>query len=158
MAMSMDVKLPKSVAPRFPDRCVRCLMEGPRRVIRLASQSIVWWTWFIGSRRFRVDVPCCDSCHIKIRSQRWLRAGITTAVALAAGYFGFEYIADLARPLRRWAFMGLALLALSPIIGWEVFFPPPVDITAGADTVDYEFKDKRYALEFALLNGTKVQE
>lgn len=48
--------------------------------------------------------------------------------------------------------MGLALVCLLPQIIVEVFFAKPFDITAYADSVDYEFTSKDYAVEFATLN------
>jgi hypothetical protein len=35
---------------------------------------------------------------------------------------------------------------------FEVFFAKPFDLTAYADSVDYEFTSKDYAVEFAALN------
>ena len=49
--------------------------------------------------------------------------------------------------------MGLALVCLLPQIIFEVLFAKPFDITAYADSVDYEFTSKDYAVDFALLNS-----
>lgn len=54
--------------------------------------------------------------------------------------------------LEGWLMMGTALVCLLPWYLWEIFFPPPFDMTAYADSVDYEFRDAEYAEEFALLN------
>ena len=48
--------------------------------------------------------------------------------------------------------MGLALVCLLPQFIFEVFFAKPFDITAYADSVDYEFTSKEYAVDFAMLN------
>ena len=48
--------------------------------------------------------------------------------------------------------MGLALVCLLPQFIVEVFFAKPFDLTAYADSVDYEFTSKEYAVEFAMLN------
>jgi hypothetical protein len=46
-----------------------------------------------------------------------------------------------------------------PYFLWETLFPRPVDLTAFAETVDYEFLDESYALEFAALNrGMRGEE
>ena len=47
---------------------------------------------------------------------------------------------------------GLALVCLLPQFMFEVFFAKPFDMTAYADSVDYEFTSKDHAVEFATLN------
>jgi hypothetical protein len=50
--------------------------------------------------------------------------------------------------------MGIALICLVPWLAWETVFPPPIDLTAFSETVDYEFRDPEYAEEFMELNHT----
>ncbi|MBL8794316.1 MAG: hypothetical protein JNM56_10460 [Planctomycetia bacterium] len=47
-------------------------------------------------------------------------------------------------------------MAVSPWFLWQLFFPPPLDLTVYTDTVDYEFKDEEYAAEFAALNAPRI--
>ena len=58
----------------------------------------------------------------------------------------------VARPLRKWVAMILILVCLAPYFFWEILWPPAIDITAYKDSVDYEFRDFNYAMEFAELN------
>jgi hypothetical protein len=68
-------------------------------------------------------------------------------------YFVWPYLDDfVARPLRKWVAMGLILICLMPYFLWETIYPPAIDITAFANSVDYEFKNELYAYEFAQLN------
>ena len=48
--------------------------------------------------------------------------------------------------------MGLALVCYLPQFIFEVFFAKPFDTTAYADSVDYAFTSKDYAVEFTTLN------
>lgn len=48
--------------------------------------------------------------------------------------------------------MGLAFTCLIPQIIFEIFFAKPFEVTAFADSVDYEFISKDYAYDFAMLN------
>jgi len=54
--------------------------------------------------------------------------------------------------LKPWLALGIALVCMLPCFSWEVFSPRPIDLTAFRETVDYEFRDARYAEEFAALN------
>ena len=48
--------------------------------------------------------------------------------------------------------MVLAVICLLPQIIFEVFFAAPFDVTAYAESVDYEFTSQSYAEDFAKLN------
>ena len=48
--------------------------------------------------------------------------------------------------------MAIALVCLLPQFILEVFFAKPFDVTAFADSIDYEFTSKEYAIDFAMLN------
>jgi hypothetical protein len=70
-------------------------------------------------------------------------AGLLVARELLGSYEG---------PLRKWIAVGIALLCMTPLLLWQLFFPPPLDLTATSSTVEYEFRDRDYAAEFARLN------
>jgi hypothetical protein len=48
--------------------------------------------------------------------------------------------------------MALGLICLLPQVIFEVFYAKPFDVTAFAESVDYEFTSKDYAIDFAVLN------
>ena len=60
-------------------------------------------------------------------------------------------------PLKKWLAMGLALACLAPVFLWEALRPAAIDLTAYADSVDYEFRDADYAHEFAALDNAEVK-
>lgn len=59
---------------------------------------------------------------------------------------------------RQYVGVALACLVLLPYFVWEALFPPPFDITAYSDRIEYEFKDPVYAAEFAELNMNELIE
>jgi hypothetical protein len=86
--------------------------------------------------------------------QRWLRFFISLLfIAVGIGIALF-LLGSIRSPLKRWLAMSIALISLLPWIAWETVFPPPIDLTAFSDTVDYEFRDPEYAEEFMELNPT----
>jgi hypothetical protein len=152
------VNLPKAQKPVFPNRCVACGAHAPGATYRAGTNAIGWWTvalWTFG-RRFTAEVPACEPCLARMRRQRWVQLavnvvaiviGVTVAGALLQWYEG---------PLKRWLMMGVALVCLLPVFVWEELVPRPFDLTAYSNTVDYEFRDSDYAIEFALLNDPAV--
>lgn len=104
-------------------------------------------------RGFVTHAPACSGCGWRIRIQRTGGFFLTLAIGTAVMFLVWPYLDDfVARSLRKWVAMGLALASISPYIFWETFFPPSIDITAFSDSVEYEFRDSDYAHEFAALN------
>jgi len=160
MPISTDVNLPKSQLPFFPDRCVACGADAPDASYRVGTNAIGWWTlafWSFG-RRFRVDVPACDSCRDRMCRAWWLRLAVNAVVVAIGVGLALYLLRWYQGPFKRWFALGIALICLLPVILWEVFFPRPIDLTAYADTVDYEFRDPEYAEEFAELNLPSREE
>ena len=88
------------------------------------------------------------------RGALWFRWLLTIAL-IGAATFLIGPVLDqvpIQRHLRTWALAGAVLLALMPYFIWESIFPPPLDLTAYTDVVEYEFRDREYADEFATLN------
>lgn len=156
MAFSTDVNLPRKHAATFPPRCIRCNSDPGGKTLRIWTHSVGWWTalfWMFGSP-FSVHIPACSRCALRIRIQRVGSTIVILAIASFIIFLVWPYVDDLvARSLRKWVVMALALLAISPWFLWEVFFPPSIDITAYSDSVDYEFRDSKYASDFASMNA-----
>ena len=155
MPLSTDVNLPKSHPARFPDRCIVCGTDSPGSTMRVLTNSIGWWTWlfwFFG-KPFCVRVPACNGCGRRLHLVRIFAFLIMVAIAyLSVKIFWPLVPADIPRAIRKLIFLGLFFLCASPILILQVFFPPPFDITAYKDSVDYEFRDEELAFEFAELN------
>jgi hypothetical protein len=154
MALSTDVNLPKSHRPVFPARCVVCGQEQPGNTVRVSTHTLGWWSlalWVHGPRFF-VDAPACEWCRRGLRRQLWVRWIISLGFALFGVAVAMWILRSPRGPLRRWLAVGIALACMSPWFLWEILFPPPLDITAYSDTVDYEFRDAQYAADFTELN------
>jgi hypothetical protein len=48
--------------------------------------------------------------------------------------------------------MGTALVIMIPYLLWDAYRPPAFRMSVHSDRVEYEFRSKEYALEFAQLN------
>ncbi len=51
----------------------------------------------------------------------------------------------------------MLVAAMIGLVAWERFHPSEFKIDVGLVNVDYEFRDRQYAEEFAELNGLKFQ-
>jgi hypothetical protein len=155
MAKSIEVSLPRSHPARFPDRCVVCDCPAPDSHVRIVTGSIGWWTWLLWSfgKAFAVKAPACSRCAWRLHIVRFASLLATIAAAAAALWFIWPHFKDsIPRHLQKWAMMALAVVCILPQIIFEVFVAAPFDLTADADSVDYEFTSESYATEFAMLN------
>ncbi|XZE45820.1 hypothetical protein SH467x_001077 [Pirellulaceae bacterium SH467] len=155
MAESTDINLPRSHAARFPARCVVCNGDAPKSHVRLMTGTLGWWTWLLWwwGKPFVAKAPACTACAWKLHGLRFASLALAISITVAALWLIWPYFKDsVPHSFRNWAMMGLAILCLLPQIIFEVFFAKPFDITAYADSVDYEFTSKDYAVDFATLN------
>ena len=155
MPLSTDVNLPKDHAARFPDRCVVCGGGSPASTVRLVTGTIGWWTWllWIFGKPFTVRAPACKFCAWRLHLQRFLGFLGTIVLLVVVFLLLWPLVSDyLPRTGRRWFMMIFGVVCLIPYCLVEAFFPKPFDITAFRDSVDYEFRDKVMAYEFAQLN------
>jgi hypothetical protein len=103
-----------------------------------------------------VHVPACPSCGWKIHAHAWWRWVITVLVIVVVVWLGSDLVAWMPRPIRKWALLGAAILALLPWFAWQLCFPLQFEMTVSAHEVTYQFRDKRYAAQFAMLNYADV--
>ena len=155
MAMSTDINLPRYHIARFPDRCVVCGGSSPTSHVRLVTGTLGWWTWTFWwfGRPFSVKAPACPSCAWKLHGMRFLSLLVTMGIAVVVAWFIWPHFKEsVPSGLQRWAKLGLALACLMPLLLFEVYFPKPFDVTAYAESVDYEFKSIDYAFDFVTHN------
>jgi hypothetical protein len=132
-----------------------CDSETPGSHVRLITGSIGWWTWLLWwhGKPFMVKAPACSRCAWKLHGLRFLSLAVMIVLASIALSVIWPHIKDsVPRGLRRWAMLGVMLVCVMPQFIFEVFFAKPFGVTAFADSVDYEFTRREYAIEFALLN------
>lgn len=161
MPMSTDVKLPKTIVPDWPDRCVCCGKERPGDTLTVKTRTVGLMTLFFWwSGKFHKTVaPACRECRADFRKSRLLSQFvmlliILVGVALAIWLLGFYYDG----PGKKWIVMAIVIGCATPYILLQVAFPPVFDVTVFSKTVSYEFRDSAYAYEFAALNpGAEVE-
>lgn len=155
-AMVSTVRLPKTKAPDFPKLCVACNAVAPRASVRMFTSAIGWWTaLFAFGAIHRVDIPACQVCARRLWWTRLFRF-LVTVLCISVGVGIADHLTRGMR-WRKLICLGGALLALLPWLVWQAIFPAAVDMTAYEKTIDYEFRDRDYAEEFAALNGGKVE-
>lgn len=155
MAESTDVNLPRSHVAQFPNRCVVCGHDDPQSHVRLITGTLGWWTWLLWwfGKPFVVKAPACTGCAWKLHGLRFISLIATISITVVVLWLVWPQLKDSVPPgVHKWAMMGLALVCLLPQVVFEVFYAKPFDITAYAESVDYEFTSKDYAIDFAMLN------
>jgi hypothetical protein len=155
VALSIDVNLPRSHAARFPNRCVVCAESAPDSHVRVITGSIGWWTWLLWwwGTPVSIKAPACKRCAWKLQGLRVLSWLVSIALCFIAWKWVWpSFKLWVPAGVQRWGMMGLGLTCLLPQILYEILYPRPFDVTAWAESVDYEFKSQEYAVDFALLN------
>lgn len=154
MPLSTDVKLPRDYQPQFAEECIRCSGETFRNSMKFSTRNIGWHNllWFLPGSKASVVVPACEGCAFRMRVQKWGSAFMTLFLIAACIVFVFPHMEAIARPWRRWAMIGVGLLCISPVIVWEIFWPPTFDITSTKKSISYEFKNRNQAFDFAERN------
>lgn len=155
MTVSTDVNLPYVHAAQFPDTCVVCNKHAPGSHVRLMTNSIGWWSWFLFllGRFVVVKAPACRWCAWKLHALRFLSLVVVIIVsAIVIIWVGPMMNEFVPRHLRKYAQLLLVLICLSPYFLFQIYYAAPFDITAYTDSIDYEFSNSHYAFEFAILN------
>lgn len=161
MPLSTDVKLPKQVTPRWPDRCVACGRASPGASARLVDRSTTWWTTVTlqFGKRLAVHAPACAGCARRLEWRQRLDFLAMVATVGAGLWVGASKVAPRL-PGWPWSLVvgACALLAYLPVVVVRVAVSPPrFGITAWGDAIDYEFLDEGYARDFAALNGGQAR-
>jgi fatty acid desaturase len=153
MPLNVDVNLPKSYTPVYPDRCVICGKASPGDTYRVTTRAIGSGTAVTtAGPKFTAEAPACPGCRDRMRRRVWSRIAANVLVILAGLAVGWRVLQGVHTSFANVILAAIVLVCLVPLIAWRVYFPLPFDITAFSDTVDYEFSDRAYAQEFAALN------
>ena len=158
--MSVDVNLPRDYKPNWPDRCVVCRAEGPGHRTKIWTFAIGWWTIVLLTfgAIFVARVPACPACAKKLHTQRLIRLVVCIFFCVAGVAFAIWLLGNYTGPFRHYLAVGIALVGISPFILYEIVVPLAFDMTCFRKTVDYEFKDEMYALEFEMLNHPNITD
>ncbi len=146
------VVLPRGEEAVFPDRCVVCHAEHPGTYTRVIARNnlngrMLWLGWF------SVRIPCCGSCAVRLQLWRVWDFCRTLVIGAASLAFGIIYLlprlGDVATGLTVLGLCGVGFLA---VFIWNRFFPPAFNIDVRQTHVEYEFRDRSLAREFAEVN------
>ncbi len=153
MPFNIDVTLPKSCTPRFPDRCAICGKPSPGDTYRVTTRTInSGASATTAGPKFSAEAPACRLCRDQMRRHIWGRIAANVVFILGGLGVGIRVISGHHTAFANVILFVICLLCLAPLIAWRMYHPLPFDITAYPDTVDYEFHDRAYAQEFAALN------
>jgi hypothetical protein len=158
--MSYDIKLPLGMVPTFPDSCINCGCEAPGAFLEYDTNAIGWWTIVFISfgKKHRILVPACSSCKRQLRRNRLLRLSLALVLLGIGSLLAIHLLHNYHGPFKTHIAILIALPFLAPYIAWELKYPPPFDLTAYSETIDYEFRDAGYASEFAMLNDASLSQ
>lgn len=160
--MGSKISLKKNVPPRFPRLCVVC--EGkPDRTAAICHNtlpSIIRFLWvfsfLFGNHWTRV--PVCRKCKPRLLFQRWSRSIVLMVLVIAVGLWVYWLTRDLPEIWMQGSLLAAACVVVVGFAIFETFFPQYIDTTPTGDLIDYEFRSASYAMEFAEINGSQVQE
>ncbi|MGQ0627474.1 MAG: hypothetical protein ACT4PL_05160 [Phycisphaerales bacterium] len=152
MAMSIDVRLPRDQVPLFPSRCVRCGKEDPDYAFRLKLEPI------LAAELTRpkgvpnaYEAPACRGCARWMKVQAAVRMiGYLLFLVLGCVVY-FWLVAPIIGHSKLYLILFLCVSSI-PCLAYTMFRPRPLVTTEMRSGVDYEFADREYALEFAVLN------
>jgi hypothetical protein len=154
------VVLPRRTAARFPDRCVLCGKDRPGSSTRVVARDGLAGRR-LASGWFAVRVPCCLACGWRLQLGR-LGGGLRT---LAVGFGGIALAGvGLHRAFGLDGFVlglssfGITLAFLVVLVLWEQAHPPAFALDVHRDTVEYEFRSRDRARDFAAINGVGLED
>jgi hypothetical protein len=167
MAESFQVCLNINSKIVFPQKCVVCKKTCYDYLSIRGNPDInFWfggWKWLLRLTK-KIDVCCHQACGKKIKISLLRRNYLlfivaASALAITIYLFGIGYQRSLGELIfSRFFLILLAFLLLMLPLIWQDRHPAIFEFVLNDDTIEFTFKDREYAKEFALLNKTKIKE
>ncbi len=153
MPLSTEIKLPKSVTPVFPRRCVFSGIENPDTVAVLIPTST-----FATFGLLLYPLLCLFGCRpvrMPIMRQYWLsfyvqqiaRDLVAFALPTLMPCFAHFYYQSME------SIYGGFILGICTWVGLEMYYPRSISVTKNKLFIDYSFASNPYAKEFRVLNA-----
>lgn len=164
MSLPAEVRLPRDARPQFPARCVVCDRVQPDHQLRLSGRELGWLTLLsVPGAKYQVKVPACKACSKSQRTRNTFFEILAFVVVIVIAFFiqkNFPAIRDLpgGSILRHLIALLIAIILLSPMVWWWITRSIAIDITVLRKHVDFSFRCRKYAEDFAHANGTTVRE
>lgn len=146
-----SVSLRRHEKPRFPKGCVVCGMDHPDEKIGVSDFAISWFSFVsdIPDDWGSVRVPIHKRCKWGFRIRRW---GGRIIYTVLAGIFLWQIVpwveSLVGERIPRIARKVIFAVSIVPVVFIESFFPPAFDVTFFEDSVEFDFLDPHYCLEF----------
>lgn len=154
--MAYDVAVPRSLPPKFPDRCVLCGADNPGKLARFHAGAgygaFFFVAWFESGKK-SIMAPACGSCAVGSLNRSLLRFAFSVSCALLAAWLLFWGLKI--RGLVKIKALGVFFAAVIPVVVWDWLFPPRFSVSfdeEGHKTICH-FHDVAYAAEFDALNN-----
>ena len=155
MGEASIVILPRSVVPKFPDRCILCGRPHPVTTTFTTRDVSRGRSFFAGW--YSLDLPACRRCGWRLLlSQVYHGLAIISLGVLAVGTF----IMVRNRASTSVALLSVGLVDLVGIwflVRWSFRHPAPFAVELRDESVSFEFRDPAQAREFAAANGARIE-
>ena len=161
MALAMQVKVPRTQHPIFPDRCVVSGDSSPDQTVQFKVDSLSWSSMYAASQDGAisvVDVPVTRAFQGKLRRQRKKRFALYFVYGIVGAAIAMNASDWLGRDLTHFQTILAVIVALSPVGALQLFLPPAFAVSASGSNIVYEFKSAEYARDFEALNKIEQAE
>lgn len=162
--MSYAVAVPRSLPPKFPDRCVLCGADNPGKQARFHAGAnygaFFFMAWFETGRK-SITAPACGSCAVSAMSRGLLRFAVSAGCAILAGWYLFWVMGMKGgRGLGKLKAVAVFFAAVIPAVIWDWLFPAKFSVTFDDENHQAvcHFSDPGYAAEFDALNHPDILE
>lgn len=162
--MSYAVAVPRSLPPKFPDRCVLCGADNPGKQARFHAGAnygaFFFMAWFETGRK-SIMAPACGSCAVSAMSRGLLRFAVSAGCAILAGWYLFWVMGMKGgRGLGKLKAVAVFFAAVVPAVIWDWLFPAKFSVTFDDENHQAvcHFSDPGYAAQFDALNHPEFAE
>jgi hypothetical protein len=155
MKSGSNVNIDANALINFPGECVVCGKKGglvKRKIICNPSGQFGYWKWLIGKIE-KLTLPIHEPCGKQVNLAIVIRSVTLWLVA--------TLVLLLVINLELEKSYGLLLLGLFglPVILWQTYNPPHIEVREkNSNKIEFFFRERSYAKEFARLNNTEVIE
>lgn len=158
MPLSTEVNLPRNHVAQYPNRCVVCGKHKPDSFVRIITSTMGWWLillwwWWGWFKPFKTRVPACKRCVWRFHFRRFGSLAAVLLIAVIVMLYVWPHWQTIApRFGKKYVAVGVIILFIVPVVLFDVFLPPRMDVSVFSTNVDYEFADAEYARDFAAMN------
>ena len=155
MPLATQVKLPRTLRPTFPDRCVVSGLSSPGESVQFKVDSLSVSSTYAASQDGAVsviDVPVRAAYKSKLRRQRKIRFALYAVYGIVGATIAMNVGGWLERDLSRLQIMLAIVVGLSPVFVLQLMYPPAFAVAATGNSIEYDFRSAEYAREFEALN------